>query len=56
MASPKSPEYLFYNFLRPHMALNGQTPAQAAGIDLRLEGNRWMALIREASKKDKTRS
>jgi len=39
---------VFYNFLRSHMALNGQTPAQAAGIDLRLEGNRWMALIRAA--------
>jgi len=37
---------IFYNFMRPHMALDGQTPAQAAGINLKLDGNRWMALIR----------
>jgi hypothetical protein len=40
---------IFYNFIRPHMALEGQTPAQAAGIDLNLEGNRWMELIRLAN-------
>lgn len=39
---------VFYNFVRPHMALDGQTPAEAAGIDLNLEGNRWMQLIRAA--------
>jgi hypothetical protein len=32
------------------MALDGQTPAVAAGIDLNLEGNGWMQLIRAASK------
>lgn len=41
---------IFYNFVRSHMALDGQTPAEAAGIDLNLEGNRWMQLIRAASK------
>lgn len=41
---------IFYNFVRPHMALDGQTPAEAAGIDLNLEGNRWMQLIRAAKK------
>ena len=35
-----------YNFVRPHMVLDGQTPAEAAGIDLNLEGNRWMQLIK----------
>ena len=35
---------IFYNFLRPHMALEGQTPAQAAGINLELEGNKWLEL------------
>jgi len=39
---------IFYNFVRPHMALDGQTPAEAAGIDINLEGNRWMQLIRAA--------
>jgi transposase-like protein len=34
----------YYNFIRPHMAL-GKTPAEQAGIDLGLEGNRWAELI-----------
>lgn len=44
-------ELRFYNFVRPHMALDGQTPAEAAGIDLNLEGNRWMQLIKAASQR-----
>jgi hypothetical protein len=42
---------IFYNFVRPHMALDGQTPAEAAGIDLKLDGNKWMELIRQARQK-----
>ncbi len=38
-----------YNFIRPHMGLDGKTPAQVAGLDLRLEGIRWKALIRQAA-------
>jgi transposase-like protein len=30
---------IHYNYVRPHMALDEQTPAQAAGIDLKLDGN-----------------
>jgi len=41
---------IYYNYLRPHQALNGKTPAEKAGIDLRLEGNKWIALIRKGSK------
>ena len=40
---------LNYNFARPHMALNGLTPAEAAGLDLNLRGNKWKELIRRAS-------
>jgi hypothetical protein len=33
---------IYYNFIRPHSALNSQTPAEKAGIDLGLgEGNKW---------------
>ncbi len=41
---------IYYNFLRPHTALNGQTPAEKAGIDLGLKGNKWEALIRRSKK------
>lgn len=35
---------------RPHMALDGQTPADKCGI--KIEGNnKWMTLIQNASKK-----
>jgi len=40
----------YYNFLRPHMALNGQTPAQAANLELDLNGNRWKSLIAQSVK------
>lgn len=39
----------YYNFIRPHMSLDGQTPAEKAEIDLNLEGNKWLDLIRKAS-------
>ena len=39
-----------YNFLRPHMGLDGRTPAQTAGLDLGLDGIRWKELIKQASK------
>jgi len=40
-----------YNFTRPHMALEGRTPAEAAGFELRLDGNRWQQLIQRACSK-----
>jgi putative transposase len=39
---------IYYNYLRPHTALNGKTPAEKAGIDLQLEGNKWEEIIRKA--------
>lgn len=38
-----------HNFIRPHMALDGKTPAQVAGLDLQLDGIRWKTLIRRAT-------
>ena len=38
-----------YNFVKPHKALAGKTPANAAGM--KLEGtNKWMTLLDNASK------
>lgn len=38
---------LFHNYIRPHMALNGKTPAEQAGIVI--EGqNKWLAIIQNA--------
>ncbi len=35
----------YYNFIRKHQALNGKTPAEFAGIDLRLNENKWENLL-----------
>ena len=40
---------IFHNYVRPHMALKGQTPAEAAGI--RIEGeNKWLTIIQNAKR------
>jgi transposase-like protein len=38
---------IYYNFLRPHSALNGKTPAQKAKIES--DEAEWMSLIKKAS-------
>jgi hypothetical protein len=39
---------LYHNYFRPHMGLEGKTPAQAAGI--RIEGeNPWETVIQNAA-------
>lgn len=39
---------LFHNYLRPHEALDGKTPADACGITIKGE-NKWKTLIQNAS-------
>ena len=41
---------LFHNYIRPHMALDGKTPAEVAGIKVEGE-NKWLTLIQNASRK-----
>jgi transposase-like protein len=45
----------FYNHIRWHMALKGQTPAQAAGLDLKLGRNRWLGMIKRSVEHQKDR-
>ena len=40
----------YYNFIRPHQSLNGETPAEMAKISLGLGKNKWLSLINKASK------
>ena len=36
---------IYHNFIRPHEALNGDTPAERAGIGVQGE-NKWLALLK----------
>lgn len=40
---------IHYNFIRPHQAIGGQTPAEAAGINLNLGENKIESLMRQAA-------
>ena len=37
-----------YNFVKPHMALKGETPAKKAGVDVIKGKNKWMDLLKLA--------
>jgi len=41
---------IYYNFLRPHMALDGKTPAQKAKLVSETEKVNWESLIKKATK------
>ncbi len=54
LGNPKSAEKIleghrvYYNFIKPHMALNGKTPAEMAGLDLNLGNDKWLDLIKQS--------
>ena len=41
---------LYHNYVRPHMSLDGKTPADKAGIIINGE-NKWKTIIQNASRK-----
>ena len=41
---------IFHNYIRPHMALDNKTPAQACGIEINGK-NKWITLIQNASRR-----
>ena len=41
---------IFHNYIRPHMGLDGKTPAELCGI--KIDGNnKWLTLIQNSVKK-----
>jgi len=44
---------IYHNFVKPHMALDGKTPAEAAGIKVKGD-NKWITIIQNAAKKVRT--
>ena len=43
---------IFHNYIRPHMGLDGKTPAEVCGIEIKGD-NKWITLIQHASQKAK---
>jgi hypothetical protein len=43
-------QWIQYNFVKPHMALEEQTPAQTAEIEVKGK-NKWMNLLEQANQK-----
>ena len=41
---------IYHNYIRPHEALDGKTPADLCGIDIQGK-NKWITLIQNASTK-----
>ena len=39
---------IFHNYIRPHEGLEGKTPSEACGIEIRGD-NKWITLIQNAS-------
>jgi len=39
---------IFHNYIRPHMGINGKTPAELAGIKVKGK-DKWLTLIQNAS-------
>jgi hypothetical protein len=44
---------IYHNYVRPHMALKGKTPAEVAGIEVRGE-NKWLTLIQNSTRNQAT--
>lgn len=47
----KDHHQIYHNYVRPHMSLDGQTPADKAGIMIK-GNNKWLTLIQNASAED----
>jgi hypothetical protein len=43
---------IYHNFMRPHEALDGKTPAEVCGIEVN-GANKWLTIIQNASNHSK---
>jgi transposase-like protein len=43
---------IYHNYIRPHMALKGRTPASVAGIEV-MGKDKWLTIIQNASKESR---
>jgi len=41
---------IYHNYVRPHMALDGRTPAEACGIEIKGQ-DKWKTIIQNATRK-----
>lgn len=41
---------IYHNYFRPHMSLDGKTPAEVCGIEIK-GYNKWITVIQNAKKK-----
>ena len=46
---------IYHNYVRPHMALDGKTPAELCGIQIHGD-NKWQTLIQKAWMNSKKKS
>lgn len=44
---------LYHNYIRPHMSLDGDTPALRSGIEIKGD-NKWLTIIQNASSRQLT--
>jgi len=42
---------IYHNYVRPHEALKGKTPAELAGIQITGK-NKWLTIVQNANRKD----
>lgn len=43
---------IYHNYVRPHMALSGKTPAEVCGIEVQGK-DKWFTLIQNSVEKNK---
>ncbi|MGO9643367.1 MAG: hypothetical protein ACLPY5_01320 [Candidatus Bathyarchaeia archaeon] len=46
---------IYHNYVRPHEALKGRTPAEVAGIEIQGE-NKWLTIIQNASQNNEKKT